>query len=74
MLDDLRKSTNNQPGNENENEEPNFRPGSDDDEEGGEQRFMGMTAVERMFISIFLFLAVSVIGAALLLATGRWIL
>ncbi|NDJ62766.1 MAG: hypothetical protein GYB67_16710 [Chloroflexi bacterium] len=35
------------------------------------RRFLGMTAVERMLLSIFLFLAVSVVGAALLLLTGR---
>lgn len=36
--------------------------------------FLGMTAVERMFISIFLFMNVTVIGIALLLATGRLVL
>ncbi|MFN8528187.1 MAG: hypothetical protein U0670_06220 [Anaerolineae bacterium] len=36
-----------------------------------EQRFLGMTAVERMFVSMFTFLCVLVIGAALLLVTGR---
>ncbi len=36
-----------------------------------ERRFLGMTAVERMFLSMFLFLAVTVLGIALLLATGR---
>ena len=34
-------------------------------------KFLGMTAVERMFLSIFLFMNVAVIGVALLLATGR---
>jgi len=38
---------------------------------GEPQRFLGMTAVERMFLSIFLFLNVVVIGMALLIATGR---
>ncbi len=33
--------------------------------------FLGMTAVERMFLSIFLFMNVAIIGLALLLATGR---
>lgn len=33
--------------------------------------FLGMTAIERMFLSIFLFMNVTVIGLALLLATGR---
>ncbi len=72
MLDDLRKSTQGQ-ANEPEIEEP-VLPSAEDEDEESELRFLGMTAVERMFISIFLFLAVSVIGAALLLATGRWVL
>ena len=38
---------------------------------GGGALFLGMTPVERMFISIFLFLNVAVLGVALLLATGR---
>ena len=33
-----------------------------------------MTAVERMFLSIFLFMNVCVLGLALLLATGRLVL
>lgn len=73
MLDDLRKSALGQEKNEAEIEESSLPLAGDDDEEP-EQRFLGMTAVERMFISIFFFLAVSVIGAALLLATGRWVL
>ncbi len=72
MLDDLRKST--QSNGESDIEEPMIRMSNDDDEEVVEKRFLGMTAVERMFISIFFFLAASVIGAALLLATGRWVL
>jgi hypothetical protein len=36
-----------------------------------EKPFLGMTAVERMFLSIFVFMNVAVIGIALLLATGR---
>lgn len=73
MLDDLRKSALGQEANEPEIEEPVIRT-ADEDEEEAEARFLGMTAVERMFISIFFFLAVSVIGAALLLATGRWVI
>ncbi|MCC6615257.1 MAG: hypothetical protein IT320_17415 [Anaerolineae bacterium] len=52
--------------------------GFDEDSELGfdppareEKRFLGMTAIERMFLSIFLFLNVVVIGMALLIATGR---
>lgn len=33
--------------------------------------FLGMTPIERMFISMFLFMNVAVLGIALLLATGR---
>ncbi|MFW5691611.1 MAG: hypothetical protein ACOCXZ_03830 [Chloroflexota bacterium] len=33
--------------------------------------FLGMTPLERMFISMFLFMNVAVLGIALLLATGR---
>jgi hypothetical protein len=39
-----------------------------------EKKFLGMTAVERMFLAIFLFMNVLVIGLALLLATGRIVL
>ena len=37
----------------------------------GDSKFLGMTAVERMFLSIFLFMNVVVLGLALLLATRR---
>jgi hypothetical protein len=36
-----------------------------------ERLFLGMTAVERMFLSIFLFMNVVVLGIAILLVTGR---
>jgi hypothetical protein len=36
-----------------------------------ERRFLGMTAVERMFIAMFLFMNVAIIGIALLIVTGR---
>lgn len=39
-----------------------------------ERPFLGMTSVERMFLSIFLFMNVCVLGLALLLATGRLVL
>lgn len=71
MLDDLRKSALQQDF-EVEIEEP--LPTVVDEEEEVEARFLGMTAVERMFLSIFVFLNVVVIGAALLLATGRLVL
>jgi hypothetical protein len=68
-LDDLRGLT----------EEDDDLLTADDDEdafaaEAGEERdslFLGMTPIERMFISIFLFMNVAVLGVALLLATGR---
>ncbi len=66
-FDDLREST-------REDEEA-FVP-FEDDEIGGtvaverSALFLGMTAIERMFLSIFLFMNVTVIGLALLLATG----
>ncbi len=44
------------------------------DEVQEERHFLGMTAVERMFLSIFLFMNVCVLGLALLLATGRLVL
>jgi hypothetical protein len=47
-------------------------PGLDFDQPAREEpRVLGMTAVERMFISIFLFLNVLILGLGLLLATGR---
>lgn len=42
-----------------------------DERPAGSELFLGMTPVERMFISIFLFMNVAVLGIALLLATGR---
>jgi len=33
--------------------------------------FLGMTPMERMFLSIFLFVDVAILGVALLLATNR---
>ncbi|MDZ4672450.1 MAG: hypothetical protein SH821_16435 [Phototrophicales bacterium] len=68
MLDDLRRS----------GEDDEFSFGEDDefdygtDISNGEQKlFLGMTPLERMFISMFLFMNVAVLGIALLLATGR---
>jgi hypothetical protein len=69
MLDDLRRST-----------EDDFS--FDDDEEDAEllieeeaerrdQLFLGMTAVERMMLSIFFFMNVTILTLAFLLATRR---
>jgi hypothetical protein len=44
---------------------------ADDREQRVNKLFLGMTAVERMFLSIFLFMNVCVLGLAFLLATKR---
>lgn len=65
-FDDLRRST-----------QEDFDDYDFDEEESAnvapvaQQRFLGMTALERMFISMFFFMNVAVLGIALLLATGR---
>lgn len=68
MLDDLRRS----------GEDDDFSFGDEDEfdygadvREGEQKLFLGMTPIERMFISMFLFMNVAVLGIALLLATGR---
>ncbi|MFQ3566476.1 MAG: hypothetical protein SNJ59_05710 [Aggregatilineales bacterium] len=68
MLDDLRKST--------DSGYDEFDIEDDDafafvEDSRPERNFLGMTAVERMFLSIFFFMNVLVIGLALLIATGR---
>jgi hypothetical protein len=66
MLDDLRRSASGE-FDDNEPEEIGII-----DEIAPEERLiLGMTPVERMFISIFLFMNVAVLGIALLLATNR---
>lgn len=72
MLDDLRKG-----GFEDDEFDPSAE--SDDfsfhqDDEDVSKRFLGMTAVERMFLSIFLFMNVVVLGMAFLVVTGRFAL
>jgi hypothetical protein len=69
MLDDLRRSAfENEPeAVEIEEDDPFFT----EELPAPERHFLGMTAVERMFLSIFFFMNVLVIGVALLLATGR---
>lgn len=42
-----------------------------DEEEVEERRFLGMTALERMLLSILIFLATSVLGTLLLIALRR---
>ncbi len=68
-LDELRNSTSRQNPDPVEEEEIfTFDEGQE------ERHILGMTAVERMFLSIFLFMNVVVLGLALLLATGRLVL
>lgn len=67
-LDELRSSTTQTSGDDFEGDAFMF------DEVREERHFLGMTAVERMFLSIFLFMNVLVLGVALLLATGRLVL
>lgn len=70
MLDDLRRSAA-EDDFEFEDDDDNVFVVEEDREERVNKLFLGMTAVERMFLSIFLFLNVCVLGLALLLATGR---
>ena len=70
MLDDLRRSTTADDFEFEEEDDSTFVV-EDDREEKVQKLFLGMTAVERMFLSIFLFLNVCVLGLAFLLATGR---
>ena len=55
-------------------EEDDF-PDEDDDivveDDTPRAPFLGMTPMERMFLSIFLFMNVAVMGVALLMATNR---
>lgn len=67
-LDELRSSTSQTSTDDFEGDAFSFEEISE------ERHFLGMTAVERMFLSIFLFMNVCVLGIALLLATGRLVL
>ena len=67
MLDDLRASATDDDFIGFEEEDDSLA----DMDAGESTLFLGMTPIERMFISIFLFMNVAVIGIALLLATGR---
>lgn len=71
MLDELRKSTEDDSFDFDFDNEENVLPSEDDVEQQVQRLFLGMTAVERMFISIFLFMNVAVLGLAFLLATHR---
>lgn len=67
MLDDLRRGTGE--GGYQEGEDYTFP--AIEEEAVRDRKFLGMTAIERMFLSIFIFLNVIVIGLALLIFTGR---
>lgn len=71
MLDELRKGTEEDSLDFDFGNEDNVLPSEDEVEQKVDKLFMGMTAVERMFISIFLFMNVTVLGIAFLLATHR---
>jgi hypothetical protein len=71
MLDDLRRSTQEDDDSFDFDFEENESASGDAAEEKVQALFLGMTAVERMFISIFLFMNVTILGIAFLLATGR---
>ncbi len=67
MLDELR----NRPEDEFDFDDDDNVIDASDDREKSDRLFLGMTAVERMFISIFLFMNVVILGLAFLLATRR---
>jgi hypothetical protein len=77
MLDDLRRRDDDF---EDEEDDINLNQNDDlfaptsGDEEVSDRLFLGMTAVERMFLSIIFFLLVMVLGLAFLVATGRIVL
>lgn len=73
MLDDLRKVVGDYRDDEIDDDELEMQEVARQTT-AEERRFLGMTAVERMFISIFMFLAVLVVGLALLILTNRIVL
>ncbi len=70
MLDDLRRSTLDDDFDDADDEGADFVI-VEGDEEVSKRLFLGMTAVERMFLSMFLFMNVVVLGLAFLVVTGR---
>lgn len=71
MLDELRRGSEEDSLDFDFENEDNVIATEDEVEQKVDRLFLGMTAVERMFISIFLFMNVSVLGLAFLLATRR---
>ena len=72
MLDDLRKDALENDFEEFEEEDDTLLREVDSAASSG--RFLGMTAVERMFLSVFFFMNVVVFGLAILIATQRIVL
>ncbi len=71
MLDDLRKDALENDFEEFEEDDSLLREA---DSAATSKRLLGMTAVERMFLSIFFFMNVVVFGLAILIATQRIVL
>ncbi|MBC7810654.1 MAG: hypothetical protein H7175_05880 [Burkholderiales bacterium] len=71
MLDDLRRAAGDDFDDSPEEKIFDADRSNSMSEEKVDKVFLGMTAVERMFLSIFLFMCVGVLGLALLIATGR---
>jgi hypothetical protein len=71
MLDDLRKSASQESSRFDDEIEEDVFAEEERAARRGDTRFLGMTAVERMLLSIFLFMNVLVLGLAILIATGR---
>lgn len=67
MLDELRQFDDEE---EEHGNEEMFAP-RESAEAKADKLFLGMTALERMFLSMFLFLTVFVLGLAFLVVTGR---
>lgn len=72
MLDDLRKDALANDFEDFEEEDDTILREADSAASSG--RFLGMTAVERMFLSVFFFMNVLVFGLAILIATQRIVL
>lgn len=72
MLDDLRKDALANDFEDFEEEDDTLL--READSAASSRRFLGMTAVERMFLSVFFFMNVVVFGLAILIATKRIVL
>lgn len=70
-MDDLRTVLNVDDDGHGDDLPPNLRSQIDDTSRSQPRKFLGMSAGERAFLSVILFFIVLVMGAALLIATGR---